>query len=354
MFHLRKLKNQSSSALLSPSTAQKLGECLNKDSQLLFIMIKGMILILLTLAFILTSCEGIVGETEKIAVNLKCGEIPLGSLMLDMSPEEGIKYSCDQACLEYNMKYSGSYSCQASTNLLVCGCIVTPERREQLKMAENLKKQEGMEEAAWKATNPGKLSDNEAKEICRNLCGEKFSVANNINHNFVECGCNNRQNYNIDYQTRQPINNEEVQKRIEAWKSKSKCHTETAEYANQIFHNGDLILTGKKLSELVSVTVGSGTTYTIQINNKLPVNITLNLTYDRYSKWYGVDDHAVNVFKTVEAKSNLSFNDSKFDNNLGKAALEYATISNLQYTFTEPNVISTNKTGISNSIEVCD
>lgn len=74
----------------------------------------------------------------------------------------------------------------------------------------------------WKAEHPGNLTDNEARELCRFVCGDKLnSVANNINHDFVECVCRYDDGYetiNIDYTTKERLSKEEIERRIKIWK----------------------------------------------------------------------------------------------------------------------------------------
>ena len=128
---------------------------------------KRFIPILFALTFVLISCNGVLGEKKEITVNLKCGEIPLGALMVDMSTEEGIKFSCDDACLGNNMRYAGSYTCQANTNLLICSCLVTNEKRKEMG------------------------GQNDANSICKNFCNEEFTVeTDERNPKILQCLCN--------------------------------------------------------------------------------------------------------------------------------------------------------------------
>lgn len=179
------------------------------------------VMIVTALTLFLMGCARILNETEEIQVKLKCGEVTGGAMMLGMTTDEAISEICKEACLGNSMKYSNSYKCNANSNNLVCDCIITPERKEQLKAAENLQKQKELEDAAWKAQNPGKLTDDEAKSACVGFCAgaETAGYANDLNMDAIECQCRDGKHYIIDSKTEQQISMAEFQRRIEVYKS---------------------------------------------------------------------------------------------------------------------------------------
>jgi hypothetical protein len=187
-------------------------------------MIKGFVLVLFAVAIMLVAgCESVLSGTEEITVsNLKCGEITSGAWILDMTTEEVIEESCSDACLKTSMRYSGSYKCAAVTNLLVCDCVITPERKEQLKTVENIQKQEENAEAVWKLENPGKLTDIEVENVCISLCRGGTNLRqymSDIDTNVIDCGCRDGTDYLIDSVTKKSISEEEYKRRRDAFRS---------------------------------------------------------------------------------------------------------------------------------------
>jgi hypothetical protein len=57
--------------------------------------------------------------------------------------------------------------------------------------------------------------------------------------------------------------------------------------------------------------------YTILTKNPFDYPVTVLLTYNRYSKWYGVDERGVKVTRQIPARSTDSYADPVMDNNSG-------------------------------------
>tara|TARA_Y100000310_G_C20703719_1_gene832585 strand:- start:8836 stop:9549 length:714 start_codon:yes stop_codon:yes gene_type:complete len=65
-------------------------------------------------------------------------------------------------------------------------------------------------EYAWTQPN-----DEQVEEFCSDICRPSGlqKYANNVNHNFFECGCRDGSSYDIDYQTKEEISKEEREKK---------------------------------------------------------------------------------------------------------------------------------------------
>jgi len=86
-----------------------------------------------------------------------------------------------------------------------------------------------------------------------------------------------------------------------------------------------------KYVTVTSQNINSGkTNYEFLIENKLPIPISVNIVYDRTSKWYGVFDKDVNIVKDISARSSLSFRDSKFESNSGLPNMGDALVDNIR------------------------
>jgi hypothetical protein len=224
------------------------------------------------------------------------------------------------------MKYSTNYECSSNGNLK-CDCILSEARINEKEMQNNLEKQKIMEENAWKKRNPGKLTDESARNICRDLCGEKFSFSNNLNHNFVECQCNGK-TFNIDYETKQQISQEEVKNRIQQY-LESTCTYVNISVEDKI---DDFIILKTNFVD------SEKNNYEFEILNNLPFNVSINLTYDRFSEWYGVFDKDVKLTLYLKNNSKTIFKDSKFGNNIGLPSTGDAIIKNIKYSIINPNL----------------
>ena len=267
-------------------------------------------------------CDSL-GITENVPVNIKCNEIGTGALMLGLTIDEGIEELCTEACLNNLMKYANSYECDASSGGLLCSCYLSEARRQKIREFESEKLQEEMDEAAWKAENPGKLSYNEVKETCTNFCDELRGFQNNPKHDYYECVCDNWDTKRFDYSGKE-ISKEEVQTRTEEV-YESTCKEKEIKVSDNI---DEYIIV--ETIELTSSRIRNSN-YEFKIENKLPIDISIELTYDRSSEWYGVNDKDVKVEKDISAESTITFRDEKFDNNAGLPTTGEGVIENLRY-----------------------
>jgi hypothetical protein len=96
--------------------------------------------ILLVLGFIVIGCDSILGEIEEVETGIKCDEVSLAGAMLGDDVDTSISEICKDTCLRNVMEYSPDYRCHATSLKLICSCIVTPEREEQIAILEEQKK----------------------------------------------------------------------------------------------------------------------------------------------------------------------------------------------------------------------
>ena len=149
--------------------------------------------ILLVLGFLVIGCNNILGEKEEVETGIRCDQISMAGAMLGDSVDTSIREICKDACLRNVMKYSPEYRCHATSLKLICSCIVTPERKEQLNI---IKRQE----------EKSKLNS-ECEEICKSkrVCedmpvnyesGELYDIpTSNGQGNYCDCRCISRNPY---------------------------------------------------------------------------------------------------------------------------------------------------------------
>ena len=140
------------------------------------------------------------------------------------------------------MKYSNSYKCDPNSGKLVCSCIVTPERREQLESKEKeeeaiqkekerleqIKAAEPVMEANWEPPEGdiSLMSDAETEEFCVPKCsnyqGLAFVTRNKL-YGWFSCGCKyigaGGDDQYYDYITKLKLRENEPQRRIQTYES---------------------------------------------------------------------------------------------------------------------------------------
>ena len=148
--------------------------------------------ILFVLGFLVIGCDSILGEIEEVEIGIRCDEISMAGAMLGESVDSSISEICKDVCLRNVMKYSPEYRCHATSLKLICSCVVTPERKEQLKII--------------KERDETKELNKKCEIICEPECknhfdrnnppvGEPFYLAVPIETRddfYCYCGCMNR------------------------------------------------------------------------------------------------------------------------------------------------------------------
>ena len=145
---------------------------------------------LFVLGFLVIGCDSILGEIEEVETGIRCDEISIAGAMLGDDVDTSISEICKDTCLRNVMKYSPDYRCHATSLKLICSCIVTPERKQQLDI---IKREE----------DKSKLNS-ECEEICKSkrVCEDtpvnyKFEElydipTSNGQGNYCDCRCISR------------------------------------------------------------------------------------------------------------------------------------------------------------------
>jgi hypothetical protein len=148
--------------------------------------------ILFVLGFIVIGCDSILGEIEEVETGIRCDEISMAGAMLGDDVDTSVSEICKDACLSNAMKYSPDYRCHATSLKLICSCVVTPERKEQLGI---LKEREETKDLNKKCET---LCEPECKryfDTYEPTVGQPFYLAVPIEMRddvYCDCGCMNR------------------------------------------------------------------------------------------------------------------------------------------------------------------
>lgn len=146
--------------------------------------------ILFVLGFFVIGCDSILGEIEEVETGIRCDEISMAGAMLGESVDSSISEICKDVCLRNVMKYSPEYRCHATSLKLICSCVVTPERKEQLeiiKMEEQKSKLNSECEGICKS-----------KRVCEDMpvnykFGELYDIpTSNGQGDYCDCRCISR------------------------------------------------------------------------------------------------------------------------------------------------------------------
>ena len=146
--------------------------------------------ILFVLGFLVIGCDSILGEIEEVETGIRCNEISMAGAMLGDDVDTSISEICKDACLRNVMKYSPNYRCHATSLKLICSCIVTPERKQQLDI---IKREEDKSKLNSECEGICK-----SKRVCEDTTvnyelGETYDLSiPNSQGNYCDCRCISR------------------------------------------------------------------------------------------------------------------------------------------------------------------